>query len=240
MAQPVIVASLSLDGTVMIAAEGLHREEWARVAVTLAGTLPRKGEPLPVSADVLLSGRASLVGLLRRLQVGFRADQAVTELLRRAEDDQQALAALVGPNPTPIRPVEPGPVTVVRELRPFQARDLEALWAMHHGANFSVPGAGKTTVTYALNARERNLGRVDKLLVVGLVFVRSMGRGGLRRTGTNPHSRALGNWRREQRCHPDQLPAATHRGTRYRAVDASSFRASCDRRGAPGEKGSTG
>ncbi|WP_169807704.1 DEAD/DEAH box helicase [Herbidospora mongoliensis] len=37
---------------------------------------------------------------------------------------------------------------------------------MRHGANFSVPGAGKTTVTYTLHLGERGAGRVDKLLVV--------------------------------------------------------------------------
>lgn len=38
-----------------------------------------------------------------------------------------------------------------RELRDFQSRDLEQLLALPHGANFSVPGAGKTTVTFALH-----------------------------------------------------------------------------------------
>jgi len=38
-----------------------------------------------------------------------------------------------------------------RELRPFQMRDLQRLLALSHGANFSVPGAGKTTVTLALH-----------------------------------------------------------------------------------------
>lgn len=37
-----------------------------------------------------------------------------------------------------------------RDLREFQLRDLERLASMPHGANFSVPGAGKTTVTFAL------------------------------------------------------------------------------------------
>ncbi|HEX7196993.1 MAG TPA: DEAD/DEAH box helicase, partial [Candidatus Limnocylindria bacterium] len=37
---------------------------------------------------------------------------------------------------------------------------------MSHGANFSVPGAGKTTVAYALHALERARGRVERLLVV--------------------------------------------------------------------------
>jgi SNF2 family DNA or RNA helicase len=52
-----------------------------------------------------------------------------------------------------------------RELRPFQMRDLSRLLALSHGANFSVPGAGKTTVTLALHLLLRNEGM--QLLVVG-------------------------------------------------------------------------
>ncbi|MEQ8602870.1 MAG: DEAD/DEAH box helicase [Marivibrio sp.] len=37
-----------------------------------------------------------------------------------------------------------------RTLKAFQERDLGHLASMPHGANFSVPGAGKTTVTFAL------------------------------------------------------------------------------------------
>ena len=58
--------------------------------------------------------------------------------------------------------------TIVRELRkhgftkralkPFQLRDLERLLAIPHGANFSVPGAGKTTVTLALHLLARQPG----------------------------------------------------------------------------------
>jgi hypothetical protein len=51
-------------------------------------------------------------------------------------------------------------------LRPFQLRDLSRLLALPHGANFSVPGAGKTAVTLALHEIERGRGRVDQLLVV--------------------------------------------------------------------------
>ena len=38
-----------------------------------------------------------------------------------------------------------------RELTKFQKRDLGKLLSLKHGANFSVPGAGKTTVTFALH-----------------------------------------------------------------------------------------
>lgn len=38
-----------------------------------------------------------------------------------------------------------------RKLKPFQLRDLQRLLSLPNGANFSVPGAGKTTVTLALH-----------------------------------------------------------------------------------------
>ena len=42
-----------------------------------------------------------------------------------------------------------------RELKPFQLRDLSYLLTLNNGANFSVPGAGKTTVTFALHLLTR-------------------------------------------------------------------------------------
>lgn len=53
-----------------------------------------------------------------------------------------------------------------RTLRQFQLRDLAHVLALSHGANFSVPGAGKTSVAYALYEAERLRGRVERLLVV--------------------------------------------------------------------------
>ena len=52
-----------------------------------------------------------------------------------------------------------------RALRPFQMRDLKRLVALQNGANFSVPGAGKTTVTFALHLLTRQ--KKQKLVVVG-------------------------------------------------------------------------
>ena len=45
---------------------------------------------------------------------------------------------------------------VKRELKPFQLRDLAHLLSLNNGANFSVPGAGKTTVTFALHILTRS------------------------------------------------------------------------------------
>ncbi len=46
-----------------------------------------------------------------------------------------------------------------RALKPFQLRDLERLLSLPHGANFSVPGSGKTTVTFALHLLVRAKGQ---------------------------------------------------------------------------------
>lgn len=45
------------------------------------------------------------------------------------------------------------------DLKPFQTRDLQRLLTLENGANFSVPGAGKTTVTLALHLLTRKPGQ---------------------------------------------------------------------------------
>lgn len=54
----------------------------------------------------------------------------------------------------------------LRELRSFQIRDLAKLLALANGANFSVPGAGKTSTAYATYEYLRRTERVERLLVV--------------------------------------------------------------------------
>lgn len=51
-------------------------------------------------------------------------------------------------------------------LTSFQRRDIAKLLALTHGANFSVPGAGKTRTAMALYAALRKAGKVSRLLVV--------------------------------------------------------------------------
>ena len=53
-----------------------------------------------------------------------------------------------------------------RKLRDFQVRDLARLLSLTHGANFSVPGAGKTTVTFALHLMNRHFGHSRHFVVV--------------------------------------------------------------------------
>lgn len=95
---------------------------------------------------------------------------ALAVLLERGNAERSEIDALMR-----VLPTTPTPPTLVqdlaaagfkRQLKSFQLRDLGHLLALSHGANFSVPGAGKTTVAYALHALERVRPRVSRLLVV--------------------------------------------------------------------------
>ncbi|MFF5091706.1 DEAD/DEAH box helicase [Streptomyces niveus] len=52
------------------------------------------------------------------------------------------------------------------DLTTFQRRDAARLLSLRHGANFSVPGAGKTRVALAVFSALRERGEVSRLLVV--------------------------------------------------------------------------
>ncbi len=54
-----------------------------------------------------------------------------------------------------------------RSLLPYQKKSVEHLLAIGNGANFSVPGSGKTTVTYAAISKWMDDGIINKILVIG-------------------------------------------------------------------------
>jgi hypothetical protein len=91
---------------------------------------------------------------LKRAEREHEAIDRLRNLRSPAPETQNILAHLMGGR-------------YIRRLRDFQTRDLARLLQLEHGANFSVPGAGKTAVTYALYELERIRGRVSRLLVVG-------------------------------------------------------------------------
>ncbi|MDG4823276.1 DEAD/DEAH box helicase [Asanoa sp. WMMD1127] len=129
---------------------------------------------MKVRPETLLARRGGLRGLLGRHQIRLDPDQAVRRLLEQTKaDDQLALTSLDSSRADSELPAAPfvGLQRVQsrrlrRELRRFQQRDLEKLQGLAHGANFSVPGAGKTTVAIALHLHAQEQGRVDRLLVV--------------------------------------------------------------------------
>ncbi|NDZ78544.1 DEAD/DEAH box helicase [Streptomyces sp. SID10853] len=54
----------------------------------------------------------------------------------------------------------------IAELGEFQRRDIAKLLSLQHGANFSVPGAGKTRSALGVYAAQKAQGHVRRLLVV--------------------------------------------------------------------------
>jgi len=54
-----------------------------------------------------------------------------------------------------------------RKLLDFQKQSVEHLLAVNNGANFSVPGSGKTTMTYAAISKWLEDGIVEKIMVIG-------------------------------------------------------------------------
>ncbi|MEV4176698.1 DEAD/DEAH box helicase [Nonomuraea sp. NPDC049709] len=53
------------------------------------------------------------------------------------------------------------------DLTSFQLRDIARLLSLRHGANFSVPGAGKTRVGLAVYHALRSNKRLERLLIIG-------------------------------------------------------------------------
>jgi hypothetical protein len=159
---------------VVLVPADVPNDVWAAVAVALSDDRARPGVPLTAEPIRLVQGRVALRGLLRHASVAFDPDPQVVALLAGSLADSSALELALG-RPSPPRALSAEVLLaelggtyprVYRELRPFQIRDLARLSSLGHGANFSVPGAGKTTVTYALHALLRARGVVERMVVV--------------------------------------------------------------------------
>jgi hypothetical protein len=120
-----------------------------------------------VPVERLLAARQWLAQALTTYQCGFDPSPQITELLTRHDSERHEidLALADGVDIADVDTLLVGS-RFHRDLRPFQQRDVGRLLALSHGANFSVPGAGKTTVAYALYEAERQRRGIRRLLVV--------------------------------------------------------------------------
>lgn len=153
---------------------GVPEDFWHALPVRM-GAVPVRGPDgtvalMQMPLDRLLSGRLWLLQHCRSYGVGLQTDDEIKRRLGRAQTERSALReTLDGAFEKPEMRTSSEytePRALLRGLRPFQERDLAKLTSLMHGANFSVPGAGKTTVTYALYEAERTRGRVERMLVV--------------------------------------------------------------------------
>lgn len=154
-----------------------------------------------VDVEDLLVNLAELAGWPDRQDVVWQPE--LLQLVEtNAADAATVKAALAEPAPTQdAAPTELG-FAWEAPLTDFQRRDLAKLAQLAHGANFSVPGAGKTRVSLALFEARRHAGKAQRLLVVA------------------PKS-AFDSWKFEAaECYPSSpLSVAVFEGGRAPAVD---------------------
>lgn len=123
-----------------------------------------------VEIDDLLASLSTLAEWPHPDSVGWDPVLAAlaTDTVADAQSAQARLSGLAGPEE-----VVPGQVLDLlgsawtAPLTAFQIRDIAKLLSLRHGANFSVPGAGKTRVALAVHQVLRQAAQVERLLIVG-------------------------------------------------------------------------
>ncbi len=115
--------------------------------------------------DVLLE----TIQYLEEEGIDFERDDTVTSLLEQIQLEQRDYeeAKQIGLRSKEIAHPLVQPTALIRQLKPYQKSGLDHLLSVKHGANFSVPGSGKTAVIYAAFDRWRTDGIVEKLLIIG-------------------------------------------------------------------------
>lgn len=174
MATPALIVGLNAypSGVSFRRGDGVAPELWNSLGRNIAPDSAQAlgDDEVVVPLERFLASRNWLHHALTRHGCEIDLDEGLRAILARADAERaEVRAALTGRleslTPADVRDRLMG-TRFVRELRDFQVRDLGRILALVHGANFSVPGAGKTTVAYAAYEAERAKGRVRRLLVV--------------------------------------------------------------------------
>lgn len=168
---PSLTIKLAPAGTaVLLEASAAHTADLGRLSSRFRGASHQMPRLVQVPLDSFLSD------VLQALR-SWPSDDVLWEdragnLVRDSlHDAKTAEARLSGGSPPPsevsaddvLGMLAPG---WLAPLTSFQRRDISRLLSMRHGANFSVPGAGKTRVALADFHASRNQGTVTRMLVV--------------------------------------------------------------------------
>lgn len=142
---------------------------WLRLISEWGADGDKPGQQIDLPLERLLSHMGWLRAACQRYGVGIEWQDELKNLVRQTREQRKLLDGSLA-DASPLDPAEVAERLAAgrfsRDLRTFQLRDLGRLLALANGANFSVPGAGKTTVAYAVYDAERSAGRVEQMLVV--------------------------------------------------------------------------
>lgn len=159
---PVLRLSLTASGTVLAETDPEHLHLLRRVQLDFPSAESFARNAFEVDLGSLLGN----LGALSKWNTGsVDWSPRLRELAVAALDDADHLELLRHGSPADAAVISPEG-DWQGNLTQFQSRDLRSLLGMRHGANFSVPGAGKTRVALAFFSHLRQAGDVVRALVV--------------------------------------------------------------------------
>lgn len=106
-----------------------------------------------------------IVGYLNDNGIAFAPDEKVSKLI--ADIQQQEVEFSQAKENLSANISFQKSISFQRELKPYQVKGVEHFLRTKHGANFSVPGSGKTTMVYAYYDELKRQGVIEKIFVVG-------------------------------------------------------------------------
>jgi len=142
---------------------------WARIQEVMGrGVVGGNKNCVEVKVDVFFAELDCLRDIKRLFGDQINLGLELQAQLRLLLDDKRRreTIALSGPASTIGLEEELKKAGFLRSLKPFQLANVAEILRLPHGADFSVPGAGKTTVGLANFALTRHRGLVTKLLVI--------------------------------------------------------------------------
>lgn len=143
---------------------------WARLQEAFSrGIVGGSADHMVVRVDVFLAELAAVREVRRLYGEGIEFGATLAEQLRLLQNDRRQLEEI----PTESSRIDDSAlkaelrsVGFKRDLKPFQIENLARIVALPHGADFSVPGAGKTSVALANYVLGKARGKVAQLLVI--------------------------------------------------------------------------
>ncbi|KAB2371564.1 DEAD/DEAH box helicase [Actinomadura montaniterrae] len=148
-----------------------YESDLRRLGLKFRTSVQRSPTTLEIEIDDLLVNLAALATWPAPETV--RWDKQLAALATDSAADAQTVAQQLDPAADQVSNPEPGTLADLlgpgwmADLTEFQRRDVAKLLTLRHGANFSVPGAGKTRVGLAVFQALRHAGKVERLLIVG-------------------------------------------------------------------------
>lgn len=109
---------------------------------------------------------------LQELGYEIVADTSIKSMLEsvknsKGEYEGSLKNGLATKQQTSFDPITPPSFKDTVRVKPYQAKSVEHMLNVSHAANFSVPGSGKTLMTYAVYDILKSRGEINGLLVIG-------------------------------------------------------------------------